>query len=329
LAAAVVARAAQRPLVVHIPPDANPRVVQRLQALGASLVVCQREGEQAGDPCYLRFRDAVAAGAVPFSCQGSDNGLTIEGGMTLGYEIVAQQQALGLRFDHLVVQVGGAALASALAGSLSQAVATGVIEGLPRFHVIQTVGAFPLIRAYDRLAEFIWARLHGDEVGCWEPGRDHLLPAERLARHNPETLAQTMRRAAAIQQAWSSTPVQASLRVAAQRRALFMWPWESQPHSLAHGILDDETYDWFAVVSLMLRSGGIGVVASEAMVAEAQTLARATTSVPADHTGTASLAGLMALRQAEVVQPTEKALVFFTGVDRDVEAVQRAAQSVL
>jgi len=27
-----------------------------------------------------------------------------------------------------------------------------------------------------------------------------------------------------------------------------MWPWEETPRSVAHGILDDETYDWLAIV---------------------------------------------------------------------------------
>ena len=37
-------------------------------------------------------------------------------------------------------------------------------------------------------------------------------------------------------------------RTPRRHRAEFMWPWETEPHSVAHGILDDETYDWLAVV---------------------------------------------------------------------------------
>ena len=69
-----------------------------------------------GDPCVLRLREAVAAGAIPFSCQGPDNGLTIDGGRTLGYELADAHVPL----DHLVVQVGGGALASSVAQGLTE-----------------------------------------------------------------------------------------------------------------------------------------------------------------------------------------------------------------
>ena len=42
LAAAVVARAWNRRLDVFIPPDANPRVVETLERLGARIAICQR-----------------------------------------------------------------------------------------------------------------------------------------------------------------------------------------------------------------------------------------------------------------------------------------------
>ena len=42
-----------------------------------------------------------------------------------------------------------------------------------------------------------------------------------------------------------------------------MWPWEDEPRSIAHGILDDETYDWLAVVEGLLRSGGGALVVDE------------------------------------------------------------------
>ena len=88
LAAAVVARAGGLALEVFIPPDANARVVERLRALGAAIVVCPRtDRSPPGDPCVHAFRAAVAGGALPFCCQGSDNGLTIDGGQTLAYEL--------------------------------------------------------------------------------------------------------------------------------------------------------------------------------------------------------------------------------------------------
>ena len=42
-----------------------------------------------------------------------------------------------------------------------------------------------------------------------------------------------------------------SLKEAVRRRSRYMSPWERAPASLAHGILDDETYDWFEIVKAM------------------------------------------------------------------------------
>ena len=49
-----------------------------------------------------------------------------------------------------------------------------------------------------------------------------------------------------------------------------MWPWETVPHSLAHGILDDETYDWVALVDAMLATGGQAIVVDEDEIAGAE-----------------------------------------------------------
>ena len=73
-----------------------------------------------------------------------------------------------------------------------------------------------------------------------------------------------------------------------------MQPWGSVPKSLAHGILDDETYDWWEVAKSMRETGGEAVVADEAAVARALELVRAHTAIPASATGAAGLAGALA-----------------------------------
>ena len=88
LAAAVVARAGGWALTVFVPPEADPRVVRRLYDLGANVVTCPREPGIPGDPAYRRLRQELDAGALPFTTQGPENGLAIEGGLTLGYELV-------------------------------------------------------------------------------------------------------------------------------------------------------------------------------------------------------------------------------------------------
>ncbi len=55
LAAAVVARAADRRLLVFVPPDAELPVLARLADLGASVEVCPRLPGQSGDPSYRRL----------------------------------------------------------------------------------------------------------------------------------------------------------------------------------------------------------------------------------------------------------------------------------
>jgi threonine synthase len=93
-----------------------------------------------------------------------------------------------------------------------------------------------------------------------------------------------------------------------------MWPWEDEPHSLADGILDDETYDWIGVLDGMADTGGSPVVASEEHIVEAHRLARELTDVNVSPTGTAGLAGLLAIRNH--VADEERVVVVFSGVSR-------------
>jgi len=251
---------------VFVPVDAEPAVLARLAQLEAHVTVCPRDGEP-GDPTYRRLLVALQAGALPFSCQGNLNGLAVEGGYTLGYELAAA----GVRLDRLVVQVGGGALASACLQGLREAVALGALPSLPCVDTVQTSGAWPLKRAYDAVV----ADAGGD------------------------------------------------VAFAARHRSTFMRPWESEPHSIAHGILDDETYDWVAVVEGMLDTGGRPVVADETTLATANALARSATGIDVDATGSAGLAGLIALRDAGAVRDDERVAVLFTGVTRTHQPARR------
>ena len=105
LSAAVIARAVEPPAAAcSCRPGQMTRSSRVCGELDAQIEVCPRgDDDPPGDPCVLRLREAVAAGAIPFSCQGPDNGLTVDGGRTLGYELADAHVPL----DHLVVQVGG------------------------------------------------------------------------------------------------------------------------------------------------------------------------------------------------------------------------------
>jgi threonine synthase len=272
LAAAVVARAVERSLDVFIPTNASPVVVKRLEELGARITVCERQPGVVGDPCVLRFREEVARGAVPFCCQGNENGLAIDGGMTLAYEMISALRARGETLDRLFVQVGGGALASACAQAISDAKGMGVIAKMPRIHAVQAEGCAPLARAHGLVAGLAGTRVEA---------------------------------------------IPSALHYAATHRADFMWPWETEPKSLAHGILDDETYDWLAVVQGMLESGGGAIVVSENDVQEANRLARGATGINVDCTGSAGLAGLVALSRRGDMGNGERVAVIFSGVERE------------
>ncbi len=293
LAAAVVARAAAfarrddgdaragYPLRVFVPTTANPDVIAQIEGFGAHVEVCPRQPGTHGDPSYRRFRQALIEGALPFCCQGSENGLTIEGGETLGLELA--EALSGAPPDRVFVQVGGGALASACLQAFAEMRAMNCLAKLPRFYAVQTRGAFPLKRAYDRLHE-------------------------RLAA-----------------QSYDAARIDEEMRHARAHRSSFMWPWEVEPHSIAHGILDDETYDWAAVVEGMLRSGGSPVVVDEDELERANRIARATTGIDVDHTGSAGVAGLMQVLRNDPAARRERMVVVFSGIRRRTEAASGGA----
>jgi threonine synthase len=298
LAAGIVARAARRPLEVFVPPHAPPAVLERLEELGAMIATCPRDGETPGDPCYLRFQDAVAGGALPFTVQGNHNVLTLEGGATLGYEMVSEIVREGCELDRLFLQVGGGALASATIRAFREARVWGLLPRLPRIHAVQTEGAWPLARAYDRLADRIVARV-SRETGAAPPVSE--APWER-ARWIEENAAPRL--------------VDEELRFAAQHRSRFMWPWETEPKSLAAAILDDETHDWWGVVRGMFTTGGYPVVVSEDLLEKAHTMARRATGISVCPTGSAGLAGCLDLWREGELPSRERIGLLFTGVER-------------
>jgi threonine synthase len=271
----VVARAGGWPLTVFVPPEADAGLVGRLRDLRAAVVACPRAPGALGDPTYLRLRQELDAGALPFTTQGPENGLAIEGGLTLGYELVSELPA---DLEHLIIQVGGGALASSTIQALREAADLGAITMLPRIHTVQTTGAHPLERAYARVRA--------------------LLPDEpRPDEPRPDAVKQAMAEAAA-------------------HRSAFMRPWPTQPRSVAAGILDDETYDWRAVVEGMLLTGGRPLVVSEDALVEAGRLAVAQTGIPVDPTGSSGLAGLVEMRRSGQIGDHERVAVLFTGRHR-------------
>jgi len=93
-----------------------------------------------------------------------------------------------------------------------------------------------------------------------------------------------------------------------------MWPWEATPHSLADGILDDETYDWLSAVSVMKQTGGHPVIATEDVVHTAYSMAHDFTDIDVSPTGSAGLAGVLQMRHD--IGDDERIAVMFSGVRR-------------
>jgi len=145
-AAAVVAAAMEWPLDVFVPTTVDPVVLSELERFGARVVPCPRAPGEAGDPCHHAFRDAVAAGAVPFGVQGPDNAWCLDGGRTIGFELAEAAASAGA-LDHVVLQVGGGALAASTYSGLALAARLGVLPRRPVLTAVQTEGAAPLARA--------------------------------------------------------------------------------------------------------------------------------------------------------------------------------------
>ncbi len=289
LAASILAQAAGRPLRVFVPEDAERSVVDTISSLGAAIEVCPRQPGIPGDPTYARFRQAVRSGAVPFSCQGGDQALAVQGGKSLAWELAFSDAPCP---DRVFVQVGGGALASSLFSGLEEAVLLGRFPFLPRLHPVQTAGCFPLVRAYRKLVADI-ERARGFSALDSEDAR-----ALRLRDVlGPEGILR-------------------ALDDAAKRRHGYMWPWETTPHSLAHGILDDETYDWIGVLRGTLLSGGTPVLLAEEDVEAGYEMARRETGISVCPTGAAAFSGYLSWLRTNNAIARERVFVPLTGKQR-------------
>jgi threonine synthase len=247
LAAATLARRLDWPLDVYVPTWMDDAVGARLEGLGARVHRCERRPDAPpGDPAMLRFREARDVGAIPFTVQGPENALCLDGGRTIGWELADQAAIAGVELDRVVVQVGGGAFAACMGAGLGPGI---------RLDTVQAEGCAPLAAAWERATM-----------------------VDRPARYWPHV----------------------------------MRPW-LDPHSVADGILDDETYDWIADMDVMAESGGVPVVAAESDIVRAHELATAA-GYRVSPTGAAGLAGVLTV--ADDLRAHENVAVVMSGVDR-------------
>ena len=138
IAAAIVAKAINRPIEVFVPTWAEKSALATLQNLGAQTQVCESNPSTLGDPCYERFMAQVQRGSQPFGVQGINTPSTFDGGRTLGWELRDQVDNL----ERVFVQVGGGALGTATGRALPNVA----------LYPVQVAGCAPLKRAWDLLA---------------------------------------------------------------------------------------------------------------------------------------------------------------------------------
>jgi threonine dehydratase len=160
LAAATLAAAVDWPLTVFVPTWMDDGFGRELDRLGVDVVRCaRRDDDPPGDPTLHRFRAAVADGAIPFTVQGPENALCLDGGRTLGWEIgeqlladdgaAAQQGQPPAARDpqptRAFVQVGG--------GALATCVGLGLRRTHPHLRIdpVQAAGCAPFARAMHRV----------------------------------------------------------------------------------------------------------------------------------------------------------------------------------
>ena len=282
LAASVVAAAEQRPIRVFIPTWADEVVVGQLEELGARIEVSERRQDEVGDPAFLRFQEAVSAGAVPFSVQGPSTPSALDGGRTLGWELADQLAEAGVsgRVRRLV-QVGGGALAASTFRAVRSAA-----KGIDwRLHPVQGEACSPLRRAWELLIEDVAPEL----VGRNDVKVDNAL--------GPVLRKQVDDRA----------------HIEPDR---FMYAWEPIGESAATGILDDVTYDWLPRIHQVIEAGGWPVSVPESAIVESHAAAHQHTDIDVEPTGTAGLAGLWD-EDVRRDHPGDDAVVaLFTGVTR-------------
>ena len=350
LAAAVLARAVGRALDVYVPVWANPAVVDRITELGGRVVRCPRANGVLGDPAHHAMQAAVAAGAVPFSCQGTDTPTAIDGARTLAYEMVDALAADDPEpaLDALAADDAADALDPG-PNALAADDAADALDPGPDALAADAPGPARLDRVFVQvgggaLATALVTGLAAAEgldrlpvIHAVQPVGNHPLVRawDRVAAEITGEEAPTDNRARATAAAGMGRLGNEAVRAVTARLAAdpqrYMTPWETEPVSYATGILDDVAYDWTAVVEAMLRSGGHPVTAGEDDLRRAHRLARLHTGIDVCPTGAAGLGGLLALLAAGsgtqagasnpdadgsgglAIRPGERVAVLFTG----------------
>lgn len=316
LGAAAVAKAAGYELDVFIPLNVNPKVIKKLNHYGANIIECPRIPGESGDPCYKKFQEALDSSSIPFSCSGTDNWSNIEGGQTLCLELIAQANLIKQKIDAMVIQVGGGALANSTVKTLEELYLTDSIDTMPVIYTVQTESGYPLVRAYLIMIREIAAK---NNLICSlniDNSAEATVKNQTFLKYLNNNLEELSKIAQFSKDNYTTDKIQNVLKDSSQNMKKYMWAWESEPHSIAHGILDDITYDWFKIIQGMLRTGGLPMTVTEQELKEANILAKNSTKISVDHTGSSGFAGYIKLKKLRLISKTASTTVIFTGTER-------------
>lgn len=100
--------------------------------------------------------------------------------------------------------------------------------------------------------------------------------------------------------------------------------WEN-PKTVAGGIADPYTWDGNAALRLMYKNGGSAVAVADSLILEAQKLLAKYAGIFAEPTGSASLAGIIALRDAGIIEKSDTVVCLATGSGfKDLDIVVRS-----
>jgi len=318
LGAAAVARAGEYELHAFVPDDVEPVVADMLAERNAIVEKIPRSATGAGDPCYLAFQQSITEkGWIPFACAGNANWSNLDGGETMGWELALQLKDRGAKVSSIIIQVGGGALARSLVQSLEECLQQGIVKNLPRICVCQPEGGFPFVRAYYLVLAEIAGR-NGLPFGLdYDIGSQPSAELDKLIHFSEKNSENINTVIDFIRNRFFSAGVRNVLNDLLARRRRYMWAWDGKrPHSLAQGILDDETYDWYYLLLGILKTGGKAEVLKEATIKTAHRLAYRQTGIAVCPTGAAGLAGLMQHEKSGFIDPGENVALFFTGLDR-------------
>ena len=210
------------------PRRCRPDVAAMLTERGAIVERIPRSATGAGDPCYLAFRKAInEQGWVPFACAGNDNWSNIEGGATLGWEMVMQLRECSEKIDSVVIQVGGGALARSVAQAFEEALQLGFIRicraSTPASPRADFLSCGPIC--------WRWPKSPAAAGRSFDLSYDHGAdPVVQLQKTMAFARARTdqIQEAAAnfVKRSFDSPAVQSVLNDMAGKPGHFMWPWD-------------------------------------------------------------------------------------------------------